>query len=223
MMRVDLSTGDSSRAGGPHRYRLDLPAHRRRRRSRPHRCRHPLLRDVRRAVLPRRQGPHGRRRRQQRSRGGTLPHAVRRPRHRGPSDAEADGQQAPPGQGDEPPQDVGSPGHVGDVVQRERFRQARVDHAVAAMAPRQSTTRPARSSSSDSTPTRVSSRTRSTSTPEDSSSPIQFRTNVDGIFAAGDVRSGSTKQIASAVGEGAAVAIQIRYYLDSLDRVPVNS
>ena len=45
-----------------------------------------------------------------------------------------------------------------------------------------------------------------------------FKTNVDGIFAAGDVRSGSTKQIASAVGEGAAVAIQIRYYLDSLSQ-----
>ncbi len=43
-----------------------------------------------------------------------------------------------------------------------------------------------------------------------------FRTSVDGIFAAGDVRSGSTKQIASAVGEGAAVALQIRYYLDAL-------
>jgi thioredoxin reductase (NADPH) len=43
-----------------------------------------------------------------------------------------------------------------------------------------------------------------------------FRTSVDGIFAAGDVRSGSTKQIASAVGEGAAVAIQIRYYMDAL-------
>jgi thioredoxin reductase (NADPH) len=50
-----------------------------------------------------------------------------------------------------------------------------------------------------------------------------FRTSVDGVFAAGDVRAGSTKQIASAVGEGAAVAIQIRYYLDSLDRVPANS
>jgi thioredoxin reductase (NADPH) len=46
-----------------------------------------------------------------------------------------------------------------------------------------------------------------------------FRTNVDGIFAAGDVRSGSTKQIASAVGEGAAVAIQIRYYLDALSQL----
>jgi thioredoxin reductase (NADPH) len=50
-----------------------------------------------------------------------------------------------------------------------------------------------------------------------------FRTSVDGIFAAGDVRSGSTKQIASAVGEGAAVAIQIRYYLDALDRVKVSA
>jgi thioredoxin reductase (NADPH) len=49
-----------------------------------------------------------------------------------------------------------------------------------------------------------------------------FHTSVEGIFAAGDVRSGSTKQIASAVGEGAAVAIQIRYYLDSLDRVKVS-
>ena len=50
-----------------------------------------------------------------------------------------------------------------------------------------------------------------------------FHTSVDGVFAAGDVRSGSTKQLASAVGEGAAVAIQIRYYLDSLDRVKVSS
>ena len=41
-----------------------------------------------------------------------------------------------------------------------------------------------------------------------------FQTNVEGVFAAGDVRSGSTKQIASAVGEGAAAAIQIRYFLE---------
>jgi hypothetical protein len=32
------------------------------------------------------------------------------------------------------------------------------------------------------------------------------------------VRDGSTKQLASAVGEGAAAAIQIRGYLDRLDR-----
>jgi thioredoxin reductase (NADPH) len=42
-----------------------------------------------------------------------------------------------------------------------------------------------------------------------------FRTNIPGVFAAGDVREGSTKQLASAVGEGAAAAIQIRYHLES--------
>jgi thioredoxin reductase (NADPH) len=39
-------------------------------------------------------------------------------------------------------------------------------------------------------------------------------TSLPGVFAAGDVRDGSTKQLASAVGEGAAVAIQIRGFLD---------
>jgi thioredoxin reductase (NADPH) len=43
-----------------------------------------------------------------------------------------------------------------------------------------------------------------------------FRTNLAGVFAAGDVRAGSTKQLASAVGEGAAAAIQIRYHLEAL-------
>lgn len=46
----------------------------------------------------------------------------------------------------------------------------------------------------------------------------RFETNMPGVFAAGDVRSGSTKQIASAVGEGAAAAIHIRKYLDGLER-----
>lgn len=45
-----------------------------------------------------------------------------------------------------------------------------------------------------------------------------FMSSMPGVFAAGDVRDGSTKQLASAVGEGAAVAIQIRGYLDRLDR-----
>jgi thioredoxin reductase (NADPH) len=44
-----------------------------------------------------------------------------------------------------------------------------------------------------------------------------FSTNINGVFAAGDVRQGSTKQLASAVGEGAAVAIQIRGYLDGME------
>jgi thioredoxin reductase (NADPH) len=48
-------------------------------------------------------------------------------------------------------------------------------------------------------------------------------TSVPGVFAAGDVRSGSTKQLASAVGEGAAAAIGIRQYLDALEAKPVHS
>jgi thioredoxin reductase (NADPH) len=42
-----------------------------------------------------------------------------------------------------------------------------------------------------------------------------MQTSIPGLFAAGDVRSGSTKQLASAVGEGAAAAIAIRQYLES--------
>lgn len=38
-------------------------------------------------------------------------------------------------------------------------------------------------------------------------------TNIEGIFAAGDVRSGSTKQLASASGEAVAALLQIRNYL----------
>lgn len=38
-------------------------------------------------------------------------------------------------------------------------------------------------------------------------------TSVPGVFAAGDIRAGSTKQLAAAVGEGAAVALQISYHL----------
>jgi len=38
-------------------------------------------------------------------------------------------------------------------------------------------------------------------------------TTIDGVFAAGDVRSGATLQIASAVGEGATAALKIREYL----------
>ena len=47
--------------------------------------------------------------------------------------------------------------------------------------------------------------------------PATYSTSVPGVFAAGDVRGGSTKQLASAVGEGAAVAIQIRSYLDRVE------
>lgn len=45
---------------------------------------------------------------------------------------------------------------------------------------------------------------------------LAFETSTPGIFAAGDVRHGSVKQVASAVGEGAAAAISIREYLRTL-------
>lgn len=41
-----------------------------------------------------------------------------------------------------------------------------------------------------------------------------LQTSVRGIFASGDVRSGATMQIASAVGEGATVALKMREYLE---------
>lgn len=43
----------------------------------------------------------------------------------------------------------------------------------------------------------------------------KLQTNIEGVFASGDVRSGATMQIASAVGEGAAAALSIREYLDA--------
>jgi thioredoxin reductase (NADPH) len=47
---------------------------------------------------------------------------------------------------------------------------------------------------------------------------LKLRTTVEGVFASGDVRSGATMQIASAVGEGASAALSIREYLDEFDR-----
>lgn len=43
-----------------------------------------------------------------------------------------------------------------------------------------------------------------------------LQTNVPGIFCAGDVRSGATQQIASAVGEGATAALMMREYLEEI-------
>jgi thioredoxin reductase (NADPH) len=46
--------------------------------------------------------------------------------------------------------------------------------------------------------------------------PFNMETSVPGVFAAGDCRAGSTKQVASAVGEGASAAIAIRDYLKTI-------
>ena len=41
------------------------------------------------------------------------------------------------------------------------------------------------------------------------SSTLPLQTSLPGVFAIGDVRAGSTKRVAAAVGEGAAVIAQI--------------
>jgi len=46
--------------------------------------------------------------------------------------------------------------------------------------------------------------------------PLFLETSVPGIFAAGDLRQGSTKQVASAAGEGASAALMIREYLKTV-------
>ncbi len=54
----------------------------------------------------------------------------------------------------------------------------------------------------------------------------QLQTSVPGVFAAGDVRAGSTKQLASAAGEGVTALLMIRQYLQRhshLPRIEVNA
>ncbi|UTX51617.1 FAD-dependent oxidoreductase [Candidatus Saccharibacteria bacterium TM7i] len=46
----------------------------------------------------------------------------------------------------------------------------------------------------------------------------RFETSMPGVFASGDVRSGAVRQVVSAAGEGAAVALTIREYIDDLKR-----
>ena len=45
-----------------------------------------------------------------------------------------------------------------------------------------------------------------------------YHTSMPGVFASGDVRSGATMQVASAVGEGASAALAIRHYIENADR-----
>jgi thioredoxin reductase (NADPH) len=46
--------------------------------------------------------------------------------------------------------------------------------------------------------------------------PLAHETSVPGVFAAGDVRHGSVKRVASAVGEGAVTVQQVHRYLAEL-------
>ncbi|WP_199751986.1 cyclic nucleotide-binding domain-containing thioredoxin-disulfide reductase [Actinoplanes sp. ATCC 53533] len=45
--------------------------------------------------------------------------------------------------------------------------------------------------------------------------PLPFRTSAPGVFAVGDVRSGSTKRVATAVGEGASAVSSVHRTLDA--------
>jgi thioredoxin reductase (NADPH) len=47
--------------------------------------------------------------------------------------------------------------------------------------------------------------------------PFLYETSMPGIFAIGDVRSGSVKRVSAAVGEGAAVVQQVHRYLEALE------
>ena len=46
--------------------------------------------------------------------------------------------------------------------------------------------------------------------------PFLFETNVPGVFAAGDIRSGANRRVAAAVGEGSAAIYTIRKYLETV-------
>ena len=45
---------------------------------------------------------------------------------------------------------------------------------------------------------------------------VRLMSTLPGLFAAGDVRAGSTKQAASAAGEGVTAALMIRQYLNEI-------
>ena len=51
----------------------------------------------------------------------------------------------------------------------------------------------------------------------------RFQTSIPGVFAAGDVRRGSTKQLASAVGEGVTALMMVRQHLRNLGEVPARA
>jgi thioredoxin reductase (NADPH) len=53
--------------------------------------------------------------------------------------------------------------------------------------------------------------------------PLPFETGMPGVFAIGDVRHGSIKRVAGAVGEGSvAVGSVHRYLADTVARVAAN-
>jgi thioredoxin reductase (NADPH) len=46
--------------------------------------------------------------------------------------------------------------------------------------------------------------------------PLMFETNIPGVFAAGDMRSGANRRVAAAVGEGSAAIYSVHKYLETV-------
>ena len=53
--------------------------------------------------------------------------------------------------------------------------------------------------------------------------PLPLETSVEGIFAVGDVRSGSVKRVGAAIGEGAAVVAQLHTFLAQRGSTPASA
>ena len=53
--------------------------------------------------------------------------------------------------------------------------------------------------------------------------PLPLETSIPGVFAIGDVRANSTKRVAAAVGEGAAVVAQLHALLASHEAIPAKT
>ena len=53
--------------------------------------------------------------------------------------------------------------------------------------------------------------------------PLSLETSIPGVFAIGDARASSTKRVAAAVGEGAAVVAQVHAWLASHETVPAQA
>jgi thioredoxin reductase (NADPH) len=51
----------------------------------------------------------------------------------------------------------------------------------------------------------------------------RYRTSLDGLFAAGDVRAGSTKQVGAAAGEGIAALLSVRRWLEDRGEMAVHA
>ncbi|CAN5318909.1 FAD-dependent oxidoreductase [soil metagenome] len=59
--------------------------------------------------------------------------------------------------------------------------------------------------------------------PEDSANSTPLQTSVEGVFAVGDVRSGSVKRVGGAIGEGAQVVPALHRYLARVRTEPVTA